>query len=191
MSVTIECIIRDYILNKVLYDERVIELIHKLNNEINNIKDKSFELADAVLPAPSEVHSGKTNCKVDASYNVLARYNYLSNKIKEENTVLVNEMLDYLNYLADLKKLYGQISFVAITLEPRQSRSLEILMDGGKFYEVASELDVSYITARRTIDAAIKNLTEAIADNLKERILKDYEKYSCCILLKGKMKCSD
>lgn len=181
MNITIKSIIREYLVRKSMYDEMIVETIHRLNNEIQNFSSKSFELSDAILPAPSEIHSGKTNNKVDASYNVLARYNYLHNKIEEENTRLINEMLDYLNYLSDLKKFYGQISFIVITLEPRKSKAVKILMNGGKVCEIASALGVSYNTARRTIEAAIDDITEAIESSLKARVLKEYGKYDCCI----------
>ena len=178
MSVTIECIIKKYLTDKSNHDKRVLDMIHKINTEIQNYSADSFELSDAVLLSSSEVPSGKTNNKTDAAYSVLARYNYLSKKIEQENSEHINEMLDYLNYLGNLKKLYGQISFIAITLETRQSKALGILMNGGKICEASSELDVSYVTARRTIEAAIETIADAIDDNLKELILKDYEKYN-------------
>ena len=51
---------------------------------------------------------------------------------------------------------------------------------GGKICEIASELDISYTTARRTIETAVSNIAEAIDNNLKARILSGYEQYGDC-----------
>ena len=185
MKITIESIIREYLIRKSMHDDMIIETIHRLNEDIQKQGEMTIDLSDAVLTSSNEIPAGKTNCKTDASYSVLARYNYLLNKIKEENNKLINEKLDYLNYLADLKKFCGQISFVVITLEPRKSRAIKILAKGGKICEIASELDISYTTARRTIDTAVSNIAEAIDSNLKARILSGYEKYGDCFSVRG------
>lgn len=178
MKITIESIIREYLINKDLYDEMIVEMIHKLNNEIQTFSKTNIQLSDVVLPAPAEVPSGKTNNTVDASYSVLARYNSLVRKIEEENNMLINEKLDYLYYLTDIKKLFGQISFVAITLEPKKNKAIKILMNGGKVCEVGCVLGVSYNTARRIVSAAVNTISESLSVELKKRIIVDYEKYS-------------
>lgn len=180
MKITIESIIREYLINKDLYDEMIVEMIHRLNNEIQSFDRETIRLSDVVLPSSAEVPSGKTNTTVDASYSVLAKYNYLSNKIEEENKRLINEKLECLYYLTDIKKLFGQISFVAITLEPKKNKAVKVLMNGGKLCEIASVLKVSYNTARRVVSSAIETIADSLSHDLKARILKDYEKYSNC-----------
>lgn len=170
-------IIREYLKHKDLYDSNIIRSIHTLNKEIQMQSEEFIDLADAVLPSSPDVPPSRTNNRIDASFAVLERYEKLKKDARENEIEILNNKLDFLEFLTDLKKMYSDISFIIMTLEPKKSLSVGIYMDGGKISEIANELNCSYNTASNYLNNSIQFIEECLDDDLKNKIAGKYDNY--------------
>ena len=145
-----ESLVREYLRNKSTYVGYVEENIIRLKKDIcSGNDDFKLEISDFAFPDTHQVSIDSTNNITDKTAEALMRY-------EEYRQKMLNERLEQLLYLIDLKKLYDHIDFMIIKLEPKQKVSVDIFSDGGKVSQIADELNCSYNTARMILNNSIK-----------------------------------
>ena len=147
-----ENIVREYLRNKRTYLGYVEENIIRLKKDIcSGDEDFKLKISDFAFPDTHQVSVDSTNSISDKTAEALLRY-------EEYKQKMLNERLEQLLYLIDLKKLYDHIDFMIIKLEPKQKVSVDIFSDGGKVSQIADELNCSYNTARMILNNSIKTI---------------------------------
>lgn len=167
----VENFIKDYLRNKKTYNLNLDDCIKKVERSINT-HNYAFpvEIKDLVLSSGQNLPIEKNNHISDQTTKTFLRYEKLKEEYSHVQNKLLNEKLDYLDYLTDLKSLFQTIDFLTIKLQPKQKISIDIFTDGGKMSEIAKVLNCSYNTARSFLQAGIDHIRDGLDEELVESI---------------------
>lgn len=166
--------VKDYLRNKKYFKKAINENISCIHEELSQFKAGCYpDIKEIVQDSNHVLRPSKNNSIQDQTALAFFRYQELTKNYAERQNELLNEKIELLEYLTDLKCFYDSIDFQIIKLEPRNRISIEIFTNGGKIDQIAAELECSYNTARVVLNSSVKSIIKGIDINLIRSVSSD------------------